>query len=91
MRFNHVRCCILFRAFGMRKLAIYITLAIVTLCRLANAQGLARLGGIISDPSGAAILSATVTATEVETGSTRSVVTGSDGHYAFVRASEKVG
>jgi hypothetical protein len=48
---------------------------------LAHAQGLSSLVGTITDPSGAAIPSATITATEVGTGFVRTVTSGPDGHY----------
>src|SRR6266852_8619137 len=50
---------------------------------IARAQGLGSLSGTVIDPSGAAIPSATVMATETETGFARSVTTGTDGHYVI--------
>src|SRR5207247_554742 len=50
---------------------------------VAHAQGLGSLSGTITDPSGAAIPAASVTATEVGTGFARTVATGNDGHYVI--------
>lgn len=47
----------------------------------ASGQGFGTISGTVSDPSGATVASATVTATAVGTGQARSAITGEDGHY----------
>ena len=49
----------------------------------ALAQGSARIEGIVSDTSGAAVPGATVTATSVRTNAARSVVTSPEGGYVI--------
>jgi hypothetical protein len=83
MCFDSMRRRFLSGAFANVPVALSLSLAVVVLCGLAEAQGLARLAGTVSDPSGAAVQSARVTATEVETGSARIVITGTDGHYVI--------
>src|SRR5260370_42250022 len=46
-------------------------------------QGLGTITGSVADPSGAVIPSATVTATEVETGASRTSVTSGSGYYVL--------
>lgn len=48
-----------------------------------NAQGLGSIVGTVSDPSGAIISGANVTATEVGTGFTRTAITDSEGRYVL--------
>jgi hypothetical protein len=48
-----------------------------------NAQGYASISGTVSDPSGAVIPSATVTATQTQSGTVSVVKSGSDGNYVF--------
>jgi hypothetical protein len=56
---------------------------LMTLPRVASAQSLISgdLGGTVTDPSGAAIQGATVTAKSNDTGATKSVTTGGAGDY----------
>ena len=49
----------------------------------AWAQGTSTINGTVSDPSGAVMFGAKITATEVETGLTRSTVTNADGLYTL--------
>jgi len=63
-----------------------VTLALTLFCLLAVpasgfAQVSASLTGLVTDPSGALVAAATVTATNLETGSTRSVMTDASGRY----------
>lgn len=48
-----------------------------------NAQGYGTISGAITDPSGALVPSATVTATQTETGRETVVISGKDGVYVF--------
>ena len=48
---------------------------------LAFAQGLASLQGTVGDPTGAVVPSAKITATQVNTGLSRSVTTDAQGNY----------
>jgi Carboxypeptidase regulatory-like domain len=50
---------------------------------LARSQGLGTISGTVTDPSGAVIPSATVTTTEVETGVSRTAITGANGYYVL--------
>ncbi len=50
---------------------------------MAQTPGTGALTGTIKDPSGAVIPNATVTATSVDTGQTRTTMTGGDGVYHF--------
>jgi len=48
-----------------------------------NAQGYGTISGTVSDPSGAVIATATVTATQTQTGRETVVTTGKDGNFVF--------
>lgn len=48
-----------------------------------HAQGYGSISGTVTDPTGAVIASATVTATQPLTGAIRTVETGKDGEYVF--------
>jgi hypothetical protein len=48
-----------------------------------NAQGYGKINGTVTDPSGAVVTGATVTATEVKSGSVFTVKSGADGAYYF--------
>jgi hypothetical protein len=48
-----------------------------------NAQGYGRIAGTVTDPSGAVVAGATVTATQVDSGVVSTVKTGGDGNYLF--------
>jgi len=50
---------------------------------MAQTPGTGALTGTVKDPSGAVIPNATVTATSVDTGQTRTTMTGGDGVYHF--------
>ena len=47
----------------------------------ARAQGASSIGGVVTDPTGAAIPTAAVTVKSLETGAVRSVLSGQDGRY----------
>jgi hypothetical protein len=74
------------RIFAVRK--ILLTALVIALCAaavLAQAQSnAADLIGTVSDPSGAVVAGATVTARNPATGLSRNVTTGSDGSYQFI-------
>jgi len=72
---------------GLRGISLYIGLAGFILL-LAAAQGLcqeatATLGGIVKDPSGAAVAGASITLSNTQTGVSRVTRTGTDGAYLF--------
>ena len=50
---------------------------------LAQSAGTSGLAGTVTDPSGAAIVNVTVTATHIATGQERTTTTGADGTYKF--------
>src|SRR5262249_37405807 len=61
-----------------------IVLASLLMCGLAHAQGVGASGditGTVTDPTSAVIASATVTVTDVEKGTKRTVATDSTGEY----------
>lgn len=62
----------------IRRLCLYFSLA-----SGAWAQSTAQIGGIVTDPSGAAIAGATVTATQTDTALKRTVTTNSTGAYSL--------
>jgi len=70
-----------------RYLVIICLCASFLLCRKMGAQNLASvlgsLAGRVTDPSGAAVTSATVVAEEVLTGQLRRTITNRDGKYSF--------
>jgi hypothetical protein len=73
----------------LRKLAgCASVLAVVGLCfafsaASLHAQGYGTISGTVTDPSGAVVPSATVTATQTQSGTVTTAVTGKDGHYVF--------
>src|SRR5215471_13593612 len=70
---------------SIRRHPCVIALALIALCSLSvSAQVSAVLSGRVTDPTGAVIASATVTATSSETGMTRVAVTNSEGHYELL-------
>jgi Carboxypeptidase regulatory-like domain len=62
-------------------LAGALTIALLLLAPVSRAQVSASLSGRVTDPSGATVSGAAVTATNVETGERRSAVTDAAGHY----------
>ena len=68
----------------LKRVGVIIALAFILLMlmpRLATAQGLGSIGGTVTDPTGAVIPSAKVTATEVDTGLTRTATSNAAGDY----------
>jgi len=55
----------------------------VLLPGIAGAQGYGTITGRVTDPTGAAVVSATVVATEVGTSQTRTITSGQDGFYTL--------
>ena len=74
------------RSFSILRLTVF-TLALATLApgtvKADDVYG--RIRGAVTDPSGAVIGGATITATNVETGISRTVESGSDGSYEFLQ------
>jgi len=69
-----------------RLAGIAVIVFMIAVCATArlNAQGYAKIVGTVTDPSGAVIPSATVTATQTKTGTVVATVkTGGDGAYVF--------
>jgi hypothetical protein len=60
-----------------------LVLLFVTTTVALPGQGFGTIGGIITDPSGASIAHAGITATEVETGLSRSTLASQDGYYVL--------
>ena len=50
---------------------------------MAQSSGTSGLGGVVTDPSGAAVPNVTVTLTSNATGQSRTATTGNDGSYKF--------
>jgi len=71
------------RAIHRQLLAFVIGCAAIALpgAPAVQAQASAAISGIVTDPSGATVSAASVTARNVETGETRSTVTDSAGHF----------
>src|ERR1039458_7230523 len=65
------------------RLALIAFLLIACTTARLNAQGYGTISGTASDPSGAVVASATVTATQTQTGREMVVVTSKDGGYVF--------
>jgi hypothetical protein len=61
---------------------ITFVIALSSTARL-NAQGYAKIVGTVTDPTGAVVPSATVTATQTSNGTVSTVKTGGDGAYVF--------
>jgi len=64
-----------------RKLFGLTLCGVLAFSQLAHAQGLGSIAGVVTDPSGALIVAAKVTATEAGTGFTRTAVTDAQGYY----------
>ncbi len=66
-----------------RRLWVLVTAAAILASQQAVAQGYGSISGVISDPSGAAVAGAKVTATQAATGTATVTTTGGDGTYVF--------
>jgi hypothetical protein len=68
----------------MVRIAAFIGLVVsVASSLLAQTQAAGTLTGKLTDPSGAVVANATVTATNIDNGQTRTATTGADGGYQF--------
>src|SRR4026209_301210 len=67
---------------SLRTLRIAVLMLVVTI-GVAFAQGTAQLNGRVTDESGGVLPGVTVTATQTDTGFSRSVVTDDNGNYAI--------
>ena len=72
----HALVCVMSRFVWIPGLGV-----LLALCPLASAQDTAAISGQVQDATGAAVGDATVTARNLETGTTRVVITGSDGNF----------
>src|SRR5882724_5928911 len=61
----------------------FMMLCMLTLSGQAFGQGLGRIVGTVQDPSGATILNASVTVTEVGKGFSRTATTDANGYYVL--------
>src|SRR5215471_12476900 len=67
----------------MKKNLILFVLFILFIPNLASAQGFGTISGTVTDPSGAALAAAQVTATEGATGASRAATTNTEGYYVL--------
>lgn len=67
----------------LRALTILLAIAALSVYLCGQAVNFAQIQGRVTDPSGAAVAGATVTATQVDTGTTRTVTTNTDGAYVL--------
>ena len=71
---------------GLRKVTcsqVLILMVFWVPCLMAQTAGTGGLTGTVTDPSGAVVANATVTATSTDTGQARTTMTGVDGLYKF--------
>src|SRR5260370_8756351 len=66
-----------------KNVAFTFFVSVLLLPSLALAQGLGSIVGIVTDPSGAVVVSAQVKATEQGTGLSRGATTNSEGYYVI--------
>src|SRR5260370_17772282 len=66
-----------------KNVAFTFFVSVLLLPSLALAQGLGSIVGIVTDPSGAVVVSAQVKATEQGTGFSRGATTNSEGYYVI--------
>ena len=67
----------------LRSVPLLVTFALLADCPFARAQAVGTITGTVTDPSGAVIAGAKVTATRVETGVVQSTVTTGSGSYTI--------
>ncbi len=67
----------------LRSVLLLVTFALLADCPFARAQAVGTITGTVTDPSGAVIAGAKVTATRVETGVVQSTVTTGSGSYTI--------
>ncbi|HEX4004449.1 MAG TPA: TonB-dependent receptor [Candidatus Acidoferrales bacterium] len=82
------RKCVSFLPFSRLKIAGRLLVCLVALCvsvfsALGQSASTGALAGTVTDPSGAVISGATVTATSLETGQTRTTTSDANGLYKF--------
>ena len=70
---------------GLRSVLLLAMFVVLAECPFAHAQAVGTITGIVTDPSGAVIAGAKVTATRVETGVAQATVTTSAGTYTIPR------
>ena len=68
----------------MKSLRLFVLACYLALCGTLLAQTSASISGTVSDPSGASVQDATVTATEVATGAVRSGKSNATGLYSIL-------
>jgi hypothetical protein len=66
---------------GSRLLVVFLALSIVSILPLCGQERIGQINGVVTDPSGAAVPSATVTLTNLETNRATVVKSGGDGTY----------
>jgi hypothetical protein len=66
-----------------RASALLAWCAMLALAGAASAQSTAQISGTVRDQSGGVLPGTDVTVTQIDTGFTRSLVTGADGFYTF--------
>ncbi len=68
----------------MRSMRLLLTCVVIFICSFAAAQaGTGSIAGVVTDPSGAVVQAANVTATNSATGAVRSVATSDSGNYSL--------
>ena len=67
----------------MRNKLFLVLLGLVICSPIALSQGLGSIVGTVTDPTGAAVASAKVSATQVGTGITREATSNTDGYYVI--------
>src|ERR1035441_1435252 len=68
----------------MLRIAAFLGLVVSVPALLFAQPAAGTLTGKLTDPSGAAVANATVTATNIDNGQTRTSTTGADGGYQFI-------
>jgi hypothetical protein len=68
---------------SVRHFAVFLSL--MFLCSLVAAQSTTSLHGVVSDPKGAVLPGAAVKIYDAQTGFTRTVTSGGDGVYQFLK------
>ena len=61
----------------------FVAAILLCLCRLVYSQGFGTIIGTVTDPSGALVASAKVTAVESATGASREAITNADGQFVM--------
>ncbi|MDR3792292.1 MAG: carboxypeptidase regulatory-like domain-containing protein [Terracidiphilus sp.] len=70
--------------FESKMMRIVFGIAFLALCAsFSFAQGYGSISGTVSDPSGAVVASATITATQTQTGRETTTISGKDGNFVF--------